>query len=84
MAYIINGKELALSLKQEMAANVATFTEKYGRVPHLVVILVGEDPGSVSYVTGKAKASEEVVSRIPLSARMLQSRRLSCLALSTS
>ena len=57
---IINGKELALSLKQEMAANVATFTEKYGRVPHLVVILVGEDPGSVSYVTGKAKASEEV------------------------
>ena len=60
MAYIINGKELALSLKQEMAADVATFTEKYGRVPHLVVILVGEDPGSVSYVTGKATASAEV------------------------
>ena len=60
MSYIINGKELALSLKLEMAANVATFTEKYGRVPHLVVILVGEDPGSVSYVTGKAKASAEV------------------------
>ena len=60
MSYIINGKELALSLKQEMAANVATFPEKYGRVPHLVVILVGEDRGSVSYVTGKAKASEEV------------------------
>ena len=57
---IISGKELALSLKQEMAADVATFTEKYGRVPHLVVILVGEDPGSVSYVTGKAKASEYV------------------------
>ncbi len=60
MAKIISGKDLALSLKQEMAADVATFTEKYGRVPHLVVILVGEDPGSVSYVTGKAKASEEV------------------------
>ena len=60
MSYIINGKELALSLKQEMADDVATFTEKYGRVPHLVVILVGEDPGSVSYVTGKAKASAEV------------------------
>ena len=57
---IISGKELALSLKQEMAADVATFTEKYGRVPHLVVILVGEDPGSVSYVTGKAKATAEV------------------------
>lgn len=57
---IICGKELALSLKQEMALEVATFPEKYGRVPHLVVILVGEDPGSVSYVTGKAKASAEV------------------------
>ena len=43
-----------------MAAEVATFEGKYGRVPHLVVILVGEDPGSVSYVTGKAKASAEV------------------------
>ena len=57
---IISGKDLALSLKQKMAQEVATFPEKYGRVPHLVVILVGEDPGSVSYVTGKAKASAEV------------------------
>ena len=37
---------------------MAEFPSKYGRVPHLVVILVGEDPGSVSYVTGKAKACE--------------------------
>lgn len=51
---------MALSLKQEMAEEVKTFPEKYGRVPHLTVILVGEDPGSVSYVTGKAKASAEV------------------------
>lgn len=57
---IINGKELSAKLKAEMAARVATFPEKYGRVPHLVVILVGEDPASVSYVTGKAKASEVV------------------------
>ena len=47
-------------MKEEMAAQVAAFPEIYGRVPHLVVILVGEDPGSVSYVTGKAKASEFV------------------------
>mgnify|MGYP000438155010 CR=1 FL=1 len=57
---IISGKELSAKLKAEMAAQVAAFPEKYGRVPHLVVILVGEDPGSVSYVTGKAKASEVV------------------------
>ena len=57
---IISGKELSARLKSEMAEQVATFPEKYGRVPHLVVILVGDDPASVSYVTGKAKASEVV------------------------
>lgn len=57
---VISGKELSARLKEDMKALVATFPEKYGRVPHLVVILVGEDPGSVSYVTGKAKASEVV------------------------
>ena len=57
---IISGKELSARLKAEMAESVATFPEKYGRVPHLVVVLVGDDPASVSYVTGKAKASEVV------------------------
>ena len=57
---IISGKELSTKLKTEMAGQVATFPEKYSRVPHLVVILVGDDPASVSYVTGKAKASEVV------------------------
>ncbi|WP_295936988.1 bifunctional methylenetetrahydrofolate dehydrogenase/methenyltetrahydrofolate cyclohydrolase FolD [uncultured Alistipes sp.] len=57
---IISGKELSAKLKADMAARVATFGATFGRVPHLVVILVGEDPGSVSYVTGKAKASDEV------------------------
>lgn len=56
----ISGKELSAKLKAEMAAEVAAFPEKYGRVPHLVVILVGDDPASISYVTGKAKASEVV------------------------
>ena len=54
---IISGKELSARLKAEMAEKVKDFPAKYGRVPHLVVILVGEDPASVSYVTGKAKAS---------------------------
>ena len=57
---IISGKELSARLKADLAAEVATFPEKFGRVPHLVVILVGDDPASVSYVTGKAKASEVV------------------------
>ena len=60
MAKIIIGKDLSVKLKAEMAEQVKTFPEKYGRVPHLVVILVGEDPASQSYVKGKAKASEVV------------------------
>ena len=57
---IISGKELSTRLKQQMREQVAGFPQKYGRVPHLVVILVGDNPASVSYVTGKAKASEAV------------------------
>jgi len=60
MAKIISGKELSAILKAEMAERVASFPQEYGRVPHLVVILVGNDPASVSYVTGKAKASAAV------------------------
>ena len=60
MSKVISGKELSIKLKAEMAEQVKTFPEKYGRVPHLVVILVGEDPASQSYVKGKAKASEVV------------------------
>lgn len=57
---IISGKDLSAKLKEEMKSQVAEFPSKYGRVPHLVVILVGEDPGSVSYVTGKAKACKVI------------------------
>ncbi len=60
MATIVSGRELSARLKTEMAAQVATFSEKFGRTPHLAVVLVGDDPASVSYVTGKAKASAEV------------------------
>lgn len=57
---IINGKDLAAEIKRDIAADVVKYASQYGRAPHLVVILVGEDPASVSYVTGKAKDSEEV------------------------
>jgi len=57
---IISGKELSAKLKTQLAEEVRTFPARFGRVPHLVVILVGEDPGSVSYVTGKAKACDAV------------------------
>jgi len=55
---IIDGKQISASLKAKLAEQVATFPEKYGRVPNLVVVRVGEDPASVVYVRNKAKVCE--------------------------
>ena len=55
---LIDGKAVSASLKEALKEQVATFPEKYGRVPHLVVVRVGEDPASVVYVRNKAKACE--------------------------
>lgn len=60
MALVISGKKLAQERREQMKMEVSTFTEKYGRVPHLAVVLVGEDPGSVSYVKGKENACIEI------------------------
>ena len=55
---LIDGKQISAALKARLAEQVATFPAKYGRVPHLVVVRVGEDPASVVYVRNKAKACE--------------------------
>ena len=60
MGIVVSGKDLAKSLKDQMAIEVVELEKKYGRLPHLAVILVGEDPGSVSYVKGKEKACNEI------------------------
>ena len=60
MAIVISGKELATLRRNKMKEEVIEFGNKYDRLPHLVVILVGDDPGSVSYVTGKGKACVEI------------------------
>lgn len=55
---IVSGKDLSAKIKADIAAKVAGYPAKYGRVPHLVVILVGDDPGSQVYVRNKARACE--------------------------
>ena len=57
---IISGKDLAKKIKEDIAAQVPALVEKYGRAPHLAVILVGEDPASQSYVKSKGKDAEHV------------------------
>lgn len=60
MAIVLSGKDLASRKRAEMTLEVENLYKKYGKKPHLAVILVGDDPGSVSYVAGKEKACIEV------------------------
>ncbi|MGM9753336.1 MAG: bifunctional methylenetetrahydrofolate dehydrogenase/methenyltetrahydrofolate cyclohydrolase FolD [Candidatus Cryptobacteroides sp.] len=55
---ILSGKELSDKIKAQLAEEVAAFPAKYGRVPHLAVLLVGDDPASATYVRSKGKACE--------------------------
>ncbi|HLR66415.1 bifunctional methylenetetrahydrofolate dehydrogenase/methenyltetrahydrofolate cyclohydrolase FolD [Virgibacillus alimentarius] len=58
VAEIINGKELSSELKLNMKEKVSDL-KKNKIVPHLTVILVGDNPASKSYVNGKKKACAE-------------------------
>ncbi len=55
---IIDGKSIAKEIKAELAQEVKSLGEK-GIIPGLAVIIVGEDPASISYVTGKKQACVE-------------------------
>ena len=55
---ILDGKAVSAALKAKIAEIVKTLPERFGRVPHLVVILVGEDPASQVYVRNKGLAFE--------------------------
>ena len=58
-ATIIDGKKLAADTRAEIAAGVAALKVEKGVTPGLAVILVGDNPASVSYVTAKEKACQE-------------------------
>lgn len=58
-AQIIDGKKLAAETRAEIAAGVAALKAEKGVTPGLAVILVGDNPASVSYVTAKEKACRE-------------------------
>ncbi|WP_349407736.1 bifunctional methylenetetrahydrofolate dehydrogenase/methenyltetrahydrofolate cyclohydrolase FolD [Pseudalkalibacillus sp. SCS-8] len=59
VAELIKGNEIAQAKRDEMKDEVARLKEE-GVIPGLVVILVGNDPASLSYVRGKTKACKQV------------------------
>jgi len=58
-AKIISGTEVAKEIRVELKERVSKLKEQ-GVTPGLVMIRVGEDPASISYVSGKEKAAEEI------------------------
>ena len=58
-ATILDGKALAASIKGQLAARV-TALKANGIAPGLGTVLVGDDPGSISYVAGKHRDCQEV------------------------
>lgn len=56
---IIDGKETAMEIKQEIAKQVREMIAEGKKQPHLAAILVGHDGGSETYVANKVKACAE-------------------------
>src|SRR4030065_1649231 len=59
-AKIISGTEVAKQIREELSREISLLKEKHNVIPGLVTILVGENPASVSYVTGKQKTAKEL------------------------
>ena len=58
-AQLLDGKALAASIKKDLATRTAAL-QKVGKQPGLGTVLVGDDPGSHSYVAGKHRDCQEV------------------------
>lgn len=59
-AEIISGTKIAEEIRAELKETVRELKERKGVTPGLALVRVGDDPASVSYVSGKTKASEEL------------------------
>lgn len=57
---VIDAKNIATQIKDEIANEVRAMTDKGVRPPHLAAVLVGEDPASKTYVASKEKDSRGV------------------------
>lgn len=60
MAEVIYGSELSQEIRDEMRQQIEAIKQSGNRVPCLAVVLVGDNPASISYVKGKEKACASV------------------------
>ena len=57
---LLDGKKTSQELKEEIAAAVAVLRQQGKKVPHLAAVIVGNDGASLTYVSSKVKACEQV------------------------
>ena len=60
MGTILYGSEIAKDIRTSLKEQIDELREVGKRIPKLVVVLVGDNPASLSYVTGKEKACREI------------------------
>ena len=60
MTNIIDGKNIASTIRTQLKQRIDEIKEQYNIVPKLSVVIVGDNPASMSYVKGKEKACMEV------------------------
>lgn len=60
MFQLLDGKTLALQIKDEIANEVRQLSAEGHRPPHLAAVIVGTDGASMTYVASKEKSSHEV------------------------
>ena len=58
-ARIIDGKQIAKAVREEVGVQAKAFAAQQGRSPGLAAVLVGDDPASHVYVRSKRKACAE-------------------------
>jgi len=59
-AELISGRVIGNQIREELTGVVSKLKAEHGLVPGLAVVLVGEDPASVSYVTAKGRACDDI------------------------
>jgi methylenetetrahydrofolate dehydrogenase (NADP+) / methenyltetrahydrofolate cyclohydrolase len=57
---LLDGKKTSQELKEEIAASAAVLRQQGKKVPHLAAVIVGNDGASLTYVSSKVRACEQV------------------------
>nr|XP_040228692.2 bifunctional methylenetetrahydrofolate dehydrogenase/cyclohydrolase, mitochondrial isoform X1 [Anopheles coluzzii]XP_040228693.2 bifunctional methylenetetrahydrofolate dehydrogenase/cyclohydrolase, mitochondrial isoform X1 [Anopheles coluzzii] len=60
MAQLIDGKQIAREIQEELRKKIETWKAQGHRSPQLTAILIGDDPASTTYVNNKMKAAADV------------------------